>query len=117
MIRLPGGGGAAFTVEVTSIPEVERLQVRFRRIEAAAQTGGEVDLVATDDPSGRKRWSSPPQTVPNDAVVRFKLFYWIDGVRFKDDDGGSYYLAPDPDADPVPPPPAALLDAARSWRL
>jgi hypothetical protein len=117
LIRLPGSGDDAFAVEVTSVPEVERLQLRYRLLEAGGRTAGDVDLVAIDDPSGRKRWNSPPQTVPNGAVIRFKLFYWIDGVRYKDDDGGNYYLAPDPDDLPIPPPPAALLDAAQRWSL
>lgn len=115
VIALPGGEAAAFAVEATSVAEVERLQVRYRLLAEAGRTVGEVNLVASEDASGHKRWASPPQRVPSAAVVRFKLFYWIDGVRFKDDDGGNYYLAPDPESERVPPPPAQLLAAARTW--
>lgn len=114
VIQLPGGAAAAFAVEVASVPEVERLQVRYRFLGDQGNPPAEADLV-TDDTAGGKRWTSPSLPAPVGAVVRFKLFYWVGGVRFKDDDGGHYYLAPAPDDEPIPPPPSALLAAASDW--
>ncbi len=42
------------------------------------------------------------------AKVRFKLYYWIDEVRYKDDNDGLYYLAP-------PPPSSTSRPRRRSW--
>ncbi len=96
------------------MPEVERLQVRYRLMGDQGGPPLEADLVA-DDTAGGTRWASPSLPVPAGAVVRFKLFYWVGGVRFKDDDGGHYYLAPTPDDEAIPPPPSALLAAASDW--
>lgn len=115
VIPLPGGDAAAFALEVASVPDVERMQVRYRILGNPGTPAADADLVAGDDPTGGKRWTSLPLPVPSGAVVRFKLFYWVGGVRFKDDDGGHYFLAPMPDDQPIPPPPPALLAAARSW--
>lgn len=60
-------------------------------------------------------WSGSAD-VPHGAIVRFKLFYWIGGRRLKDDNTGTCYLAPEPEPDPVSPPPRELLDAAAAWR-
>jgi hypothetical protein len=54
--------------------------------------------------------------VPQGAIVRFKLCYWIGGRRLTDDNAGACYLAPEPEPERVPSPPLALLAAAAAWR-
>jgi hypothetical protein len=52
---------------------------------------------------------------PRQAVVRFKLFYRMGRHRFKDDNGGHYYVAPQPEPERPPPPAAELAKAALAW--
>jgi hypothetical protein len=76
----------------------------------------EHDLEARDrDEDGEKVWELSPLEVPGNAIVRYKLYYWIGGVRYKDDNAGEYYLAPQPPPETVAPPPPDLLDAAKRW--
>ncbi len=117
VIPLPAGDRAALAIEVSTVAEVERMEVRYALLADAEQRATEVALTADETAlaDGRQRWRSEPLPVPAGAVVRFKLFYWIDGFRYKDDDGGHYYLAPDPEGEQAPPPPPSLIAAARAW--
>lgn len=119
VVPLPTGGGAVFAVDVAAAPDIERMQVRYRLLGEGSPQVGEselsADAVIADVASGRRRWTSPLVLVPAAAIVRFKLFYWIGGVRFKDDDGGNYFLAPDPGDAMLPAPPPELLASAATW--
>lgn len=108
-------GADSFTVKVATVPEVPHVAVRVRVV--GAQTSSDHDL----KPSGERQkdgwpvWELDPVAIPKGAAVRFKLYYWIGDIRYKDDNYGQYYLAHQGEAEHVPPPPAALARAARAW--
>jgi Family of unknown function (DUF6209) len=108
---------SGFAVSVAAAVSVEAVSVRYRSISDPKAKKAEVKLEKTgqSDDLGRPIWSVAGVAVPYRSVVRFKVFYWIGGRRFKDDNSGHYYLAPQPPAEEVPLPPKELVDAAAKW--
>ncbi len=109
---------ASFTVKVAAAPEVRRVLVRMRVVGTSASPSSEHDLRRSDErrADGWSVWALDPIAVPSRAVVQFKLYYWTNNIRYKDDNSGLYYLALQREPERVPPPPAALAEAARAWR-
>ena len=108
---------AQFRVEVTSISDVQRVTVRYYDMAGGANPVRREESLARGSltPAGRRLWGYE-KPVAASALIRFKLYYWILDRRFKDDNSGYYYVADRPDlGERVPPPPAALLEAARDW--
>jgi hypothetical protein len=117
--RATAPGPSSFSIRVATAGEIEAVSVGYHRAGDLAGRGGEVRLAKkTDemDPQGRSIWSITGVAVPNSAVLRFKVYYWIRGRRFKDDNSGHYYLAPQPKPEHIPPPPPELAKAARAWK-
>lgn len=112
----PRASSADFALSVAADPAVEEVAVRYYVVADPACTKNYATLRRTEesDPEGRAVWSvSVP--VPRQAVVRFGLFYRIGPHRFEDDDGGHYYLAPQPEPERPPPPSPELAKAAQAW--
>ncbi len=107
----------AFAVKVAAAPEVRRVIVRMRVVGAAESPSTEHDLQRGSErrADGWSVWDLAAVDVPAGAVVQFKLYYWTNNVRYKDDNSGLYYLALQREPERVPPPPAALARAARAW--
>jgi hypothetical protein len=105
----------SFIVKVAVVPEVHQITVRMRVV--GTNAGSDYDLQPSGErqPDGWLVWALDPVAVPNGAVVRFKLYYWVGNVRYKDDNSGLYYLVHQGQVEHVPPPPAALAKAARAW--
>jgi hypothetical protein len=105
-----------FVLEIAARPEVDRLTVRVAFVNHRELGKVDHDLMQ-DGPEepGLKIWTLPDVKVPSDAIIRYKLYYWIGGVRYKDDNSGEYYLAPPPPPEKVPPPPSGLAEAAQRW--
>lgn len=83
-------------------------RVRVKREEALSQTGRTA--------GGHLQWQYSEQ-VAADAIIRFKLYYWVSNRRYKDDNSSEYYIAERPEMRQlVPPPPEALVVAARAWQ-
>jgi hypothetical protein len=109
-------GKGSFRLKVGSSTDVDRVTVRMALVNHSEIRKSEHDLEARDrDEDGEKVWELSPLEVPGNAIVRYKLYYWIGGVRYKDDNAGEYYLAPQPPPETVAPPPPDLLDAAKRW--
>src|SRR5262249_7150972 len=107
-----GGGKGRFELEVGVMRDVDRITVRMSLVNSPDVPKSEHDLAATKrEEDGWRVWGLSPVEVPGDAIVRYKLYYWIGGVRYKDDNAGEYYLAPLPPPETVPPPPRDLLEA------
>jgi Family of unknown function (DUF6209) len=108
-----------FALSVAVIDAVEAVSVRFRIAGNAEFGHPEVSLSKTTGKDKQKRtiWSASGISVPFQSSVQFKIFYWLRGTRYKDDNGSRYYLAPEPPAEKVPPPPKELAAAARAWKL
>ena len=88
---------SGFGVEVATAPSVTQVFVRFIAIDAPSFPKSTVPLTRTGaTPEGRSLWSAFGIAVPYRATIRFKIFYVIGGVRYKDDNGGKYYIAPFP---------------------
>jgi hypothetical protein len=118
--RRPDQPADAFEVTVGTTGEVEGVAVPFFLAGDPACAKHEVLLNRNDQPteaiggSGLPSLWSAASDVPHGAILRFKVSYWIDGRRLTDDNAGVWYLAPEPEL--IPPPPAALLEAATAWR-
>ena len=111
-----GGGKGRFELEVGVMRDTDRVTVRMSLVNHPDVSKSEYDLAATErEEDGWRVWRLSPVEVPGDAIVRYKLYYWISGVRYKDDNAGEYYFAPLPPPETVPPPPRDLLDAAERW--
>ncbi len=88
---------SGFGVEVATISTVTQVLVRFMALDAPSFPKSTVPLSRTGTtPEGRIIWSAFGIAVPYRATIRFKLYYVIDGFRYKDDNGGKYYIAPLP---------------------
>jgi hypothetical protein len=85
------------------------------RAGVASRREGSLQGVA-DLEDNRRTWRYE-ESVAAGALIRFKLYYWLLGRRFKDDNSGRYYVADRPELqEHVPPPPEALVAAMRSQR-
>jgi len=108
--------GNWFALEVSTRPEIDRIGARLSLVNHPEFAKTELDLAAAGrGEEGWLLWTLRPVEVPEDAIVRYKLYYWIDGTRYKDDNSGDYYLAPLPPPEKVPPPPRELFEAAKRW--
>ncbi|HWR49855.1 MAG TPA: DUF6209 family protein [Bryobacteraceae bacterium] len=109
-------GQAQFILDVRGVPEIERVSVRFFNAAASVPVRREEQLrEAQRTAEGRRRWTLEDQVAPT-SLVKFKMYYWIEGRRYKDDNSGAYYTADRPDLrEEVPALPDALVAAARAW--
>jgi hypothetical protein len=107
VVANPAKSSSEFAVRISTIDAVEAVSVRFRIAGQAKFGNPEVPLLKTGqkDQEGRTIWSVSGVTVPEGSTVQFKVFYWIGGARYKDDNGGRYYLAPQPPAEDWGPLP------------
>jgi hypothetical protein len=110
---------STFSVEVACTTKTERVLVRARAV-THEEFKRELELTRTDsgsdDPQGWPHWTLPPTPVPFQAIIEFKVYYWMRTVRYKDDNSGRYYLVPAPATRHVlPPPPKELAAAAQRW--
>jgi hypothetical protein len=115
--RQPKEPSDRFDVTVSAIPGVEDATVQFSLIGDAACIKHELPLQRVGELAGQERgilWAAAID-LPHGATTRFNLCYWIGGRRLVDDNTGAFYLAPEPEPDSIPPPPAALLEAAAAW--
>jgi hypothetical protein len=87
--------GDYLDVTIDSVPEVERVAVRWRMTHPAGHPRQEAVLVGADGPNGSKRWSLPPGGIPvaKGATVVFDAVYYVGGKKFTDDNQGCWYLA------------------------
>jgi hypothetical protein len=106
-----------FYVHVSTTAAVDRVSVRLGR---AGKQAGKDELplqeLAPSSDSHRKTWAINDVIVPTGVVIAFKVFYWIRGIRFKDDNTGHYYLSPPRPPEHIPPPPLELGRAALAWK-
>lgn len=113
----PDGSASAFSLSVAGVAAIDRVVVRFGAINDAVGQKTEVDLHRSErNEDGWPIWELTGIAVPPGTIVRFKLYYWIGGIRYKDDNNGLYYFAPKPASAHVPPPPEELARAAEAWR-
>lgn len=116
VLRRPDAGSDRFEISLATAPSVQAVSAPFVIVGdpgvrheiglQRAQAGAE---------AGAARWSGSAD-VPREAIVRFKICYWIGGRRLIDDNASAWYLAPAPGPDRPPPPKPALLAAAAAWR-
>jgi Family of unknown function (DUF6209) len=116
--RQPDEPNDRFDLTVSATDSVEDVAVVFYLVADPACVKQEVGLQRTNGigVSGLGPSWSAGIDVPHGAIIRFKVCYRIGGRRLADDNTGAYYLAPEPEPDRIPPPPAALLEAAAAWR-
>jgi hypothetical protein len=112
----PGPSAAdLFTVKVAVVPAVLRVVVHMRIVEETKSTDHELKATGEHENDGWPVWALEPVPIPKGAVVRFKLYYWLGTVRYKDDNDGLYYLIFQSEPEKVPTPPPALAEAAKAW--
>lgn len=116
VVSAAGEGAGRFALKVEAGQEVDRVSVRTAIVNHPDVAKSDHDLTAgAHEEDNEKVWELSPIDVPNGAIVRYKLYYWIGGVRYKDDNAGEYYLAPLPPQEHVPAPPQELLEATKRW--
>ncbi|MFO1119611.1 MAG: DUF6209 family protein [Rhodospirillales bacterium] len=118
VVRRPDEGSDRFDISLNAGPSVQAVSVPFLIVGDAGvrhEIGLQRVAGTAEDPGTADRWSGSAD-VPREAVVRFKICYWIGGRRLIDDNASAWYLAPAPSADRPPPPRPALLTAAAAWR-
>ena len=109
-------GAGAFQLKASAVAEVERVAARVHSADHNSFPSFDIDLQpAKKVTSGWRTWQANNVPVPANAKVRFKVYYWIGGIRYKEDNDGLYYLAPPPEPENVPAPPADLAAAAKKW--
>lgn len=103
---------SCFKLEVSAIPEITEVLVRWSLVNSPESASNEIALKNTGstDESGKKIWSTS-SVVPYGATVRFKLFYILNGKRYKNDNSSSYFFAPEPKRIEAPPLPNAPIRA------
>jgi len=116
--KTPAPRPGTFSVRVAAAPRVESVSVWYHRASDMTGRENEVRLEKTGetDEQDRSIWSVTGVSVPDSVILRFKVYYWIGGRRFKDDNTGHYYLAPQPEPEDIPPPPEELAKAALAWK-
>lgn len=88
---------SGFGVEVAAIPAITGVTVRFSAINVPDFPKTELPLSNTGkNPDGKIIWSIFGVAVPYRANIRFKLYYVVNGIPYKDDNAGSYFMAPIP---------------------
>ena len=107
--------GSRFTVKVAAVPEVRRVVVHMRIVEETKSIDHDLTPTGEQEGDGWPVWALDPVPILNGAAVRFKLYYWLGDVRYKDDNDGLYYLAHLGESEMVPPPPPELAEAAKAW--
>lgn len=117
VVEQPGRAVALFGVEVAAHPDVTAVEVSFRVIGSHAVDPGRAELARAGgvETGGWVPWKAAGIEVPAGAKLRFKLDYWRGDLRTTDDNAGQYYLAPEPPAESVPPPPEALGRESMRW--
>lgn len=111
-------GNGSFHIELAAAPTIHRITVRYRVVNDPTFTKREFDLTRNGaDEQGRTLWRGSAAVASPAAIVRYKIHYWLGTHRFKEDNGSTYFLAPEPPADEVPQPPAELVDAARAFAV
>lgn len=116
VLRRPDTSSDRFEISLAAAPSVQAVSAPFLIVGDPGvrhEIGLQRAQAAAD--AGAVRWSGSAD-VPRDAIVRFKICYWIDGRRLIDDNASAWYLAPAPGPDRPPPPKPTLLAAAAAWR-
>lgn len=100
---------SGFGVEVSAIPAIALVSLQFSVINFPDFPSTNADLQDTGqtDAAGNKIWSVFGIAVPYRSIVRFRLFYEMNGFRYKNDNAGNYFFAPERQPENVPPPPVA----------
>lgn len=105
-----------FTLEVCAVGDIHRLEARIHPAKHGAFPSFNADLEpAGDIGEGLRLWILKDVSVIVGQILRFKLYYWIGDIRYKEDNDGLYYLAPAPPQMKVPAPPEALAAASKQW--
>ncbi len=112
----PGPSSAdLFTVKVAAVPDVQRVLAHVRIVAETESNDFELAPTEERDKDNWPVWALEPVPIPRGAVVRFKLYYWLGDVRYKDDNDGLYYLVYRGEPEKVPSPPPELAEAAKAW--
>ena len=114
----PQTASSRFAVTVATDDKIDAVAVRYLAVSDPTFGKDESSLQPTGqrDAQGRRLWAVTDLPAPPQATVRFKIYYWLGGQCYKDDNAGHYYLAPPPAPVKAPPPPAELARAAQAWR-
>lgn len=105
----PASCTSRFDLEVGAIPSITQVTVNWSLVNSKEPLKEIIpldDTKQTDD--GNKIWILQ-QPVPKGAIVRFKLYYEMNGRKYKNDNASKYFLAPQPELIKVSPPPKAPI--------
>lgn len=89
---------SGFGVEVAAAPAITGVSVRYASINNPDFPKSQNSLSNTGQTTseGMVIWSIFGVAVPYRANIRFKLYYVINGITYKDDNAGKYFMAPIP---------------------
>jgi hypothetical protein len=110
-------GTAELRLDIEAEPNVDGAVVRYYDMSQRTQVIKREEALSLVGPIGAHRKWTYAETVAANAAIRFKLYYWVGGRRYKDDNSSKYYVADIPATrETIPAPPAALVAAAREWQ-
>ena len=114
----PQTASSRFAVTVAADDKIDAVTVRYLAVSDPTFGKEERSLQPTGQRAapGRRLWAVADLPAPHQATVRFKIYYWLGGQCYKDDNAGHYYLAPAPAPVKAPPPPPEPARAAQAWR-
>ena len=96
-----------FWLEVGAISSITQVKVNLSIVNSQEPLKEIISLKYTKQiVDGHKIWFLQ-QPVPKGAIVKFKLYYDLNGRQYKNDNASKYFLAPQPEPIKVPPPPKA----------
>ncbi|BAY73982.1 hypothetical protein NIES25_03900 [Nostoc linckia NIES-25] len=98
-----------FELEVGTIPSITEVSANWRVINTKEALKEVTPLTDTKQTDGDTKIWTLQASVPKGAVVRFKLYYKVNGERYKNDNASQYFLVPQPKPLNVPPPPKASI--------
>jgi hypothetical protein len=98
-----------FELEIGAIPSISQVKVNLSIINSQEPLKEIISLNDTNSIDvGNKIWLLQ-QPVPKGAIVRFKVYYDLNGRKYKNDNASKYFFAPQPEPIKFPPPPKAAI--------
>lgn len=95
IVRRADSAQDALALTVTSVPDVDEVDVRSRIASAPAGARRITPLVLSATTATIKTWTTPPGGIPvaSGASVAFDIDYRVGDRSFTDDNQGSWYVA------------------------
>jgi flagellar hook assembly protein FlgD len=85
---------AGIQVDITTMPFVESVNFRYSITNSPGRYDEKIIALIPDKDinTGNINWKSKGESIPLDAVIAYDYNYYINGVKYKDDNEGKYFV-------------------------